>query len=91
MCNVIRIVDTLTHANLRKVETISEFIENFGFLPNKHDYYNSMPLNSCLCCADIEKTFTQNDIKFEKDCLDYIITQIEVLNACPYSDKRGVN
>ena len=59
----------------KEIETPAQFKEHFGFFPIIDDFYNKMMLDCCLCQCDIEKTFKQKGIDFEKDFSDWYINE----------------
>ena len=56
-----------------EIETPQEFLDHFGFLPIKEEYYNEIIMDSCLCQCDLEETFSQHKIAFKIDCMDFYI------------------
>jgi len=58
-----------------EIGTPREFEKHFGFLPIKEEYCKEIELDYCLCQSDLENTFKQNNIAYEKDCGDFYVVQ----------------
>jgi len=54
-----------------------EFLKHFGFMPDKEPYYNSIEMDCCLCSCDIEKTLTDKNIPFKRDCGDLYVGMLD--------------
>ena len=48
-----------------------------SFLPDlklvKNEMYNEIDMDSCLCPVDLDETFDNANIKYEKLCMTYVI------------------
>jgi len=76
MCNIVVI-----NRGEKEIESPRQFLEHFGFMPDKQIYYNTVEMDACLCQCDIEETFKQNKIEYKKDCGDYFVGQLELVKG----------
>ena len=51
----------------KQIETPRQFLEHFGFEAPKHEHYQSVDMDNCLCQVDIEDALTENNIDFDTD------------------------
>lgn len=72
MCNIVVI-----NKGEKEIETPRQFLEHFGFMPDKEIYYKSIGMDECLCSCDIEKSFKDNSISFKIDFGDYYVGMLE--------------
>jgi len=64
-----------------ELETPSEFESYFGFLPVLYEEsYKELHLDSCLCQCDIDKSLRDRNIEFKKQCMDYYVGELELLD-----------
>ena len=72
MCNIVVI-----NKGEKEIETPRQFLEHFGFMPDKEIYYNGIGMDECLCQCDVEKSLTDNNIPFKKDCGDIYVGMLD--------------
>ena len=72
MCNIVVI-----NKGEKEIGTPRQFLEHFGFMPDKHIYYNSIGMDECLCCCDVEKELKRNNIEYKKDCGDFYVGMLD--------------
>lgn len=69
----------------KEICTPKEFKEYFGFLPQKNqlyslkenEQYSQQELEECLCSADIEAAFQENNIEFKTYCGDVYVGELD--------------
>lgn len=72
MCNIVVI-----NKGEKEIETPRQFLEHFGFMPDKEIYHKSIGMDYCLCQCDIEKSLNDNNIPFKTDCGDYYVGMLD--------------
>jgi len=72
MCNIVVI-----NKGEKEIGTPRQFLEHFGFMPDKYIYYNSIVIDECLCQCDVEKELDRNNIMFKKDCGDFYVGMLD--------------
>lgn len=72
MCNIIVI-----NRGEKEIGTPKQFLDHFGFMPEKEKVWSYDQLEMCLCQYDIEKTLSDNNIEFKKDCGDIYVGMLD--------------
>ena len=52
----------------KEIETPRQFLEHFGFMPEKELGHNNIVMDYCLCQCDVEQALIDNHIPFTKEC-----------------------
>jgi len=72
MCNIVVI-----NKGEKEIGTPREFLEHFGFIPEKEFGHNKIELDYCLCQCDFEQALIDNNIPFKKDCGDVYVGMLD--------------
>ena len=70
MCNIVVI-----NKGEKEISTPRQFLEHFGFMPDKEIYYGR--IDECLCDCDVEKELNRNKIPFKKEYGDYYVGMLD--------------
>ena len=75
MCNIVVI-----NKGEKEIGTPRQFLEHFGFMPDK-DFYNScIGMDECLCNCDIETELNKNKIPFKTDGSDFYVGMLDEIS-----------
>jgi hypothetical protein len=72
MCNIVVI-----NKGEKEIETPRQFLEHFGFMPEKEFGHNTIEMDYCLCQCDFEQALIDNNIPFKKDCGDVYVGMLD--------------
>jgi hypothetical protein len=72
MCNIVVI-----NRGEKEIGTPAQFLEHFGFLPEKCDPDDILEMDCCLCQCDLEETFLLRNIPFKMDCCDFFVGDLD--------------
>ena len=76
MCGII-----IVNLGEKEIETPKEFKEHFGFEAPIAEHYKTIDMDACLCQVDVELAFDSHNITFKKDCGDYYVGMLDMVNS----------